>query len=129
MTVIDASLVVDAIQGSVNSPALAALKEARQPLSAPQLIDLEVLSALRRLAQTNQLSEADADEGVRRFLSLPVRRHDHLPLLDRVWQLRHQVSAYDAAYIALAEGLGDEVLTRDQRLANAYGISCRVRVV
>ena len=88
---------------------------------APHLLDLEVTQVLRRLAQQGVVSGTRADEAIRDLLDLRVARYPHVVLLPRMWQLRHNFSAYDAAYIVLSEKLGAPLITRDSRLASASG--------
>jgi predicted nucleic acid-binding protein len=90
-------------------------------LHAPHLLDLEVLQVLRRVAQQGVVSKTRADEAVHDLLDLRLTRYPHHVLLSRVWQLRHNLSAYDAAYVALAEKLDAPVITRDSRLASTSG--------
>ena len=97
-------------------------------LPRPGLLDLEVLSALRGLSRGRQLSEPRARAAVRDLGDLPILRHDHVPLLARCWQLRDNLTVYDAAYVALAELLDLELWTTDQRMAHAPGGSCRLRL-
>lgn len=88
-------------------------------LHAPHLLDIEVLHVLRRLVHRGIVSESRADEAVRDLVDLRITRHPHSGFVPRIWQLRDNFSAYDAAYVALAEGLGATLLTRDARLASA----------
>jgi predicted nucleic acid-binding protein len=91
-------------------------------LHAPHLVDVEVLSALRRLVASGEATAERAGEAIADLLDLPIERYPHDILVPRIWQLRENFSAYDASYVALAEGLGDEpvpLLTADARLAQA----------
>ncbi|HWH58262.1 MAG TPA: type II toxin-antitoxin system VapC family toxin [Terriglobales bacterium] len=94
---------------------------ARESLHAPHLLDLEVAQVLRRLVREGTVPANRADEAVRDLLDLRLTRYSHFMLLPRVWQLRHNFSAYDAAYVGLAEKLGAPLITRDGRLAAAPG--------
>ena len=101
-------------------------------LHAPHLVDVEVLSALRRLVASGQATVARAEEAIADLLDLPIERYPHDILVPRVWQLRENFSAYDASYVALAEALADEpvpLLTADARLARAAGDHADVRVL
>jgi predicted nucleic acid-binding protein len=96
---------------------------------APELIDLEVVSVLRRRVRAGSMSPARAELALTDLTELPMRRASHRPLLSRCWELRETVTPYDAAYIALAEILGIALLTGDGRLSRAPGIRCAIEVV
>lgn len=120
MIVVDASAVVELL---LRTPASASIQTRmfgnQDDLHAPQLIDVEVTQVLRRYALAGEL---DADHGQTLLADLmlfPMRRHAHQLLLPRVWQLRHNLSAYDATYLALAEALDAALLTDDKRLVTA----------
>jgi predicted nucleic acid-binding protein len=93
----------------------------KESLAAPHLLDLEITQVLRRLARDGAILPRRADEAMSDLRDLRITRYPHVVLLPRIWQLRHNFSAYDAAYIALAETLGAPLLTRDSRLAAAVG--------
>ena len=99
-----------------------------ESLHAPHLFDLEVTQALRRLAREGTISTRRADEAVQDLIDLRITRYPHVVLLPRIWQRRHNSSAYDGAYVALAEELGAPVLTRDSRLAAASGHVARIEL-
>jgi len=90
-----------------------------ESLHAPHLLDLEVAQVLRRLVREASLSAQRADQALQDWLSLRVTRYPHFVFLPQIWRLRHNLSAYDAAYVALAEQLGATLITRDARLASA----------
>ena len=96
---------------------------------APELIELEVLQVLRRLVLAEGLSPERAAEAIRLFHDLPINPVGHRALAGRVWALRHQLSAYDAAYVALAEAVDAPLLTCDRRLAAAHGHHARIELV
>lgn len=125
MIVVDASAAISALlRGAEARGELAA-----QQLHVPHLVDSEVASGLRRLLAARQL-DADAGSHVLRvWQRLAMTRYPVTALLARVWELRENVSAYDASYVALAEALGCSLLTADARLAHAPGIPCAVTVV
>jgi predicted nucleic acid-binding protein len=93
-------------------------------LYAPAHLDAEVVSALRGLARVNAALERVAPSALRHLAGLPIRRTPLAPLLDRMWELRANVTAYDAAYVALAEQLTAPVITCDAKLAAASGTRC-----
>jgi predicted nucleic acid-binding protein len=99
-----------------------------ETLHAPHLLDIEVTQVLRRLARENTISDQRADAAVQDLLGLRVVRYPHTFLVPRIWHYRHNLSAYDAAYIALAEQLGAALITRDARLAGASGHAVRIEL-
>lgn len=121
MIVVDASAVVDAL---IMAPGTDDLRTqlAREELHAPALLDFEIVSALRGLTLARRLSPARTDDALTDFADLPVERWPSVdPLRRRALALRHNVSAYDAAYVTLAEALACPLLTRDRRLAATTG--------
>ena len=123
--VVDASALVDALL--IDGGARACLSEAS--LHAPELIDAELLSVLRRLVLTGQLAEQQALLALDTAQLLGLRRHSSRQIWPRAWQLRMNLSAYDALYVALAEQLNLPLLSGDGRLARAPGLRCHVREV
>ena len=129
MLVVDASALVHALADRGAVGALARERLTGQALTAPELVDLEVLAVLRRHARTGLIAPRDAESALTELRTLPLRRGPHLPLLSRCWELRDNVSTYDAAYVALAEALDAELLTADARLAAAPGLRCSVSLL
>ncbi|HZQ30633.1 MAG TPA: type II toxin-antitoxin system VapC family toxin [Mycobacterium sp.] len=125
MIVVDASTAVAALLHS--GQARESVKGQRP--HAPHLIDPEVASTLRRLVLVNALTARDGKRALDAWRKLRVRRHAIHPLLGRVWELRENLSAYDASYAALAEALDCPLVTADARLSRASGIACTVTVV
>lgn len=128
MIVVDAAAVVDALTMVDGSDPL---REdlANGDLHAPSLLDFEVVSAVRGLTLGGHLSVARAQDTLTDFDALPINRWPSAPALrQRSFSLRDNLSAYDAAYVALAEALQCPLLTRDARLAGASGHSVEVRV-
>jgi len=122
MIVMDASAAVDwLLQTSAGRHIEHRMFSARESLHAPHLLDLEVAQVLRRLVRDGTVPANRADDALRDLLDLRLTRYSHFMLLPRVWQLRHNFSAYDAAYVGLAEKLGAPLITRDGRLASAPG--------
>ncbi len=97
-------------------------------MAAPEILDLEVVSVLRRLSAVGRVPVRRAELALRDLADSPIRRSRHRPLLGRCWELRDTVTVYDAAYVALAELLGCALLTGDGRLSRAPGIRCPVEV-
>jgi predicted nucleic acid-binding protein len=100
-----------------------------EELATPHLIDSEVAHALRAQVARRRIDEDDALRVLRRWTRLGIRRHGVNSLLPRIWELRHNLSAYDATYVALAEAVASPVLTGDARLAVARGVRCEMLVV
>ena len=122
MIVLDASAAVDwLLQTSSGMRIEKRIYAHSESLHAPHLLDLEVIQVLRRLTQQGVVSGTRADEAVRDLLDLRVTRYPHLVLLPRIWQLRHNFSAYDASYVVLSEKLDAPLITRDRRLASTAG--------
>jgi predicted nucleic acid-binding protein len=120
--VLDASAALDwLLQTSAGQRIEKRIYSAHESLHAPHLLDLEVAQVLRRLVREGAVSAHRAEQAIEDFLDLRMTRYPHFLLLPRIWQLRHNLSAYDAAYVVLAEKLGARLLTRDGRLASASG--------
>jgi predicted nucleic acid-binding protein len=120
--VLDASAAVDwLLQTSEGQRIERRVYSVGESLHAPHLIDLEVTQVLRRLAREGTVPADRADEAVQDLLDLRITRYPHFVLFPRIWQLRHNLSIYDAAYVVLAEKLGAPLITRDGRLAAAPG--------
>ena len=96
---------------------------------APHLLDVEVASALRRLVRSRELSSQRAEEAIVDLGLLRIVRHGHLDLAARAWELRQNVTAYDAMYVALAESLDATVVTCDRALGAGRGSAARVEVI
>lgn len=120
MLVADASAVLEALVGPPAPELVVRLAEA-PVLHAPHLLDVEVLHALRGLVLDAHLTATQAGFARRRLAELGVERYPHAPLSDRIWELRHNLTAHDATYVALAEALGMPLVTADERLARVRG--------
>jgi predicted nucleic acid-binding protein len=101
---------------------------ANQTLHAPYLIDLEIAQVLRRYVRSASISAERGAEALTGFLDFPLTRYPHFVLLTRIWQMRHNLTAYDAAYLALAEALDAPLITRDRTLARTAS-QVRVEVI
>lgn len=125
----DASAVLEVL---LQTPAASRLSrrmfDSRETLHAPHLLDVEVAQVLRRYARAGAISPDRGAEALTDLADLPISRYPHFILLPRIWQLRHNLTAYDAAYLALAEALDAPLLTRDRALASV-GARVRVEVV
>ena len=121
MLVVDTSAVLGALVGRPPDRRLVDRLSSGGDLCAPHLLDVELLHALRRLVIGGQLSEDRAADARNDFAALAVDRYDHVALADRNWELRHNLTADDATFVALAELLGVPLVTCDARLADAPG--------
>ena len=118
MIVVDSSVVVSALTEAHETGRVArARMSTATDVAAPQLLDLEVVSALRGLVQARKISRKDAQLALADLGDLDVDRWDHGGLVLRVWQLRDNLTPYDASYVALAEELGCPLVTGDAKLA------------
>ncbi|GAB3221968.1 type II toxin-antitoxin system ribonuclease VapC1 [Kineococcus gypseus] len=129
MIVVDASVLAPALADDGPDGDRARDHLRGQVLTAPEVVDLEVTSVLRRAAASGALPARRADLALQDLLDVPLRRAAHRPLLRRCWELRHAVSSYDAAYVALAEVLDVPLLTADARLSRAPGTRCRFELL
>lgn len=129
MIVVDASVVAVALGDDGADGERARARLAGERLMAPELIDLEVVSVWRRAARAGRLEPRRARQALTDLAVLPLARASHAPLLPRIWDLRENLTAYDAAYVALAEALGTPLLTGDSSLADAPGIECPVELL
>jgi predicted nucleic acid-binding protein len=127
--VVDASAVVVALADDGQDGDFARARLRGERLSAPELLDLEVASVLRRQALRGAIDARRAALALDDLAVLPVARAPHQPLISRCWELRDNVTIYDAAYVALAEALGATLLTGDRRLASAAGPQCPIEVL
>jgi predicted nucleic acid-binding protein len=133
MLVVDASAVAELLLARpVGASVAQRLREHAFDLHAPHLLDVEVLSALRRVVAARDATAARAGEALDDLLDLPIERYPHKVLIPRVWELRDNFSPYDAAYVALAEAIADDgvpLLTADARLARAAAAHTTVSVL
>jgi predicted nucleic acid-binding protein len=127
--VLDASAAIDwLLQTSEGKTIEQRIYSRNETLHAPHLLDLEVAQVLRRLVRERIVPAQRADEAIDDLLDLRINRYPHFVFLPRIWQLRQNLSAYDAAYIALAEKLGAHLITRDSRLASAPGHAANIEL-
>ncbi len=129
MIVVDASVLVPGLVDDGRDGDAARVRLRGEVLAAPELVDLEVASVLRRLVLAGSLPLRHADLALADLVELPLQRAAHRSLLARCWQLRSNATVYDAAYIALAEALGALLVTADARLAAAPGLRCDVELL
>lgn len=127
MIVVDASALLEVL---LRTPAAKAVEDRlfapRQTLHAPHLLDVEVAQVVRRYAAKGEIDGERGRLALADLADLPLRRYPQDFLLPRIWELRNNLTAFDAAYVALAEALDTTLLTRDRRLAAAAGHSVRI---
>ena len=127
MIVLDTSAMVEFLVGADPiAERVRAVVEGGQ-LAAPHAIDLECAAALRGLVRGKKLPAAEAERALELLGSMRLKRYGHVPLLARIWQLRHNMWPYDAAYVALAEGLDAELVTLDGKIETIPGVMCSIR--
>jgi predicted nucleic acid-binding protein len=127
--VVDASVLVVALGDDGKDGSKARQRLLGEVLAAPELIDPEVLSVLRRGVANGAMTALRAQEAISDLRDLPLQRASHHPLLERCWELRHNLTSYDACYVVLAETLAVPLLTADARLAHAPGLRCAVEIL
>lgn len=121
MIVLDASVVVELlINGSRAAQIRAALAARSDALAVPHLLDIEVTSALRALTAGQRIDSHQCGRFLEELIRLPAQRVAHTPFLKRIWELRHNFTAYDGAYIALAEAIGADLFTCDEKLRRGH---------
>ncbi|MGH3940017.1 MAG: type II toxin-antitoxin system VapC family toxin [Pseudonocardiaceae bacterium] len=127
MIVIDASVLVNALADDTADGDRARARLLADPdLHAPSLIDVEVLSVLRRHLNAGTLDDRRADLAINDLIALPLIRYPHVAIARLIWAHRNNLTAYDATYVALAELLDCPLVTTDRKLANAPGLTCPV---
>ena len=130
MIVADASAIIEMLLRTDCGAAVEArLLRRGESVHAPALIDLEVAQVFRRYVARGDMPAIRAREAVETLAAMPMERYTHEALLPRIWDLRENLTAYDAAYVALAEGLRAPLLTCDARLANAPQIRATVELI
>ena len=129
MTIVDASALVVAIAGSGDRARIAeeALHDAA--LAAPAMVRVEATSAVRAMATSGEIDDTTATRRLGQLLAIPIALHPVEPHLPRIWELRHNVTPYDAWYVALGDALDAPLLTTDARLSRASGVRCAFWVV
>ncbi len=130
MIVVDASALLEAL---LRTPAAKAVEDRlfapRQTLHVPDLLDVEIAQVIRRYAAYGEIDAARGRAALADLADFPLRRYPHNFLLPRIWDLRNSLTAYDAAYVALAEALDTPLLTRDRRLAMAGGHHAQIALI
>lgn len=130
MIIIDASALLEVL---LNTPASGKVTErlfaGNDTLHAPHVIDLEVAQVLRRYTHSGEMDAQRSEQALEDLADLAINRYPHDLFLFRIWALRHNLTAYDAAYVALAEALDAPLITRDGSLARAPGHRARVEII
>jgi predicted nucleic acid-binding protein len=130
MIVVDASAITELLlQTSLGTLVEQRVYRIEEDVHAPQVIDVEVLSALRRLVQSGEVTAERADAAVTDLGLLRLIRHSHVDFLVRAWELRQNFTMYDAMYLALAEALDASVVTCDGPFGAAPGHAVRIEVI
>lgn len=127
LAVIDASVVAAALLDSGDDGRWSAEQLARLEIAAPHLILVEASNVIRRAVLSGGFSEAEGSMAHSDLARMNLELFSFAPLADRIWELRSNVTSYDAWYVALAERLGSPLLTLDERLARAAGVRCEIR--
>jgi predicted nucleic acid-binding protein len=128
MVVIDASALIEFLLDAASYPRIDEIISSRE-LHAPHLLDVEIIHGLRSAVLGKRLSVERAMSALEDFSALPIRRHGVDRLLMRIWTIRQNITAYDAAYVALAESLDLPLITRDRRLARSAGHAATIEYI
>jgi predicted nucleic acid-binding protein len=130
VVVVDASALLEVLLATpVSEPIFRRLFEAGESLHAPHLIDVEVAQVLRRYSARKEITKSRAETALQDLVDLPLTRYPHDLLLPRIWELRQNLTAYDAAYVALAEVLPAPLVTRDRGIAGSPAHRARVELL
>lgn len=130
MIVLDASVVIEILLQSDAGLAIEdRVLDQSEDKHSPHLLDVEVAQVVRRYTLRNEIDASRGEQMLDDLLLLSIERHPHTMFLPRIWQLRSNLTAYDAAYVALSEALGAPLLTRDQALAAAPGHGAIIELV
>lgn len=129
MLIVDASCLYDVLVGKPGSERIRERLAADTDQAAPHIIDVEVLSVIRRDYLLGHLDETAAAQAVEDLRDWPGERFGHRALLERAWELRRNVRGWDAMYVALAESFDATLLTTDERLSRAIGLQCVVEAI
>ena len=129
MIVVDASVLATALGDDGAEGERARVRLTAEQLVAPELIDLEVASVWRGALRGRHMTDDRAHQALADLSALPLARAPHAPLIRRIWELRDNISVYDAAYVALAEALDVPVLTADRKLTQATGARCEFELL
>jgi predicted nucleic acid-binding protein len=130
LIVLDASAAVELLLGTPTGSMVAdRIAPPTMALATPHLLDLEIAQVIRRYVLAGTISQARGQTALQHLLMLDLERYPHDFILPRIWELRHNLTAYDAAYVALAEVLVAPLLTSDERLAASTGNNASIELV
>lgn len=130
MIVVDASALLEVLLNAPTSARVRArILDRDETLHVPHLLDLEVAQVVRRYTLSGEMGAERGAQALEDLADLPLNRYPHEPFLPRIWDLRNNLTAYDAAYVALAEALGAPMVTRDAALAGASGHGARIELM
>ena len=130
MIVVDASAVLELLLRTGKGVKVQErVLDSEESLHAPHLIDIEVTQTLRRLVMLKEITAARGKQALEDHIALNIKRAEHKDLLDRVWSLRDSITAYDAAYVVLAEILDAPLITCDAKLARPHGHKARLELI
>jgi predicted nucleic acid-binding protein len=119
--VLDASVVVELLtNGTMSGLIREELAGRDEPFIVPHLVDVEVMSAIRRMLAGSRIDAHRSAQFIAELAALPAERYSHAPLLSRIWELRHDFTAYDATYVALAEATDSVLYTCDEKLQSGH---------
>lgn len=126
---VDCSVLIGALvdPGPVGAACAARLRG--ETMAAPALVDVEVAHALRGLVRARKVSQDVAARTLTALADMPIQRVMHQDLLPRIWSHRENLTAYDAAYVALAERVGATLVTGDARMSRAPGMQCAIELI
>jgi predicted nucleic acid-binding protein len=128
--VADASAIVEfLLQTPLGEKVEVRLFRGEEEIHVPHLLDIEVTQAMRRLVRSREVSAERAEEALADLVDLDLRRHAHVDLLDRVWELRANLTSYDAVYVALAEAIASPLVTCDKPLGSSPGHAANIEVI
>ena len=130
MIVVDASALLEVLLNTVAGRKIGErLFDGNDTLHAPHVLDLEVMQVLRRYTLSGQMDAERSQDALQDLADLPLNRYPHDVFIFRIWALRRNLTAYDAAYIALAEALDAPLITRDAAMARASGHRARIELI
>ena len=130
MIVVDASAITEfLLQTPLGLKVEARLFRGHDEFHVPHLVDVEVAQALRRLVRTHEIPLDRAEEALADLADFDMHRHAHVDLLARVWELRDNLTSYDAVYVALAEAIESPLVTCDAPLGSSPGHTARIEVI